>query len=103
MAENKYLKAMQQANEHVGKPTAPIVPTTPQPAEQLPPRPRARTARSVGRPPGKRSNPDWEQITIFVRKDTKRAAMRRLMDSDQERDLSEIVEQLLARWSAKIT
>ena len=92
MAENKYLKAMQQASEHVGKKPEPPSP----PAEQSHSKP---IARSVGRPPGKRSNPDWEQITLFVRKDTKRAVQRRMMENESERDLSEIVEQLLARWA----
>jgi len=99
MADNKYLKAMQQASEHVGKtPAAAVIVSEKvkhEPARQPEPESRER----VGRPRGKRSNPDWEQVTLFVRKDTKRAALRRLMDEDSPLDLSEVIEQLLAKWA----
>lgn len=89
MAENKYLKAMEQAKAHIKTPTeASGEAETPQPK-----------ATRTGRPPGKRSNPDWEQTTLFVRKETKRAAMRRLMDDGSGQDLSEVIEQLLAGWA----
>jgi hypothetical protein len=97
MAENKYLKAMQQANEHVERHQSELPVAAAAEASIEAPRPK--TSRSVGRPPGKRSNPDWEQITLFIRKDTKRAALRRLVDDDSNRDLSEVIEQLLAKWS----
>ena len=97
MADNKYLKAMQQANEHVERhqSEAPAAPVPQDKSES----PRPKTPRSVGRPPGKRSNPDWEQITLFIRKDTKRAALRRLVEDDSNQDLSEVIEQLLSKWS----
>jgi hypothetical protein len=99
MAENKYLRAMQQASEHVGKPQPEPSPALPSETDTLEP-PRVPTQpRSAGRPPGKRSNPDWEQVTLFLRKDTKRAAIRRLMDDQSGRDLSEVIEQLLSKWS----
>jgi len=97
MAENKYLRAMKQATEHVEKQAEPILP--PQvPVQAESPAPH-RAHRSVGRPPGKRSNPDWEQLTIFIRSETKRAALRRLMENQHGKDLSEVIEQLLSRWS----
>jgi hypothetical protein len=98
MAENKYLRAMKQATEHVEKQAEPILPPPPEPARAETPAPH-RAHRRVGRPPGKRSDPDWEQLTLFIRKDTKRAAMRRLMEDQRGKDLSEIIEQLLSRWS----
>jgi hypothetical protein len=88
MAENKYLKAMEQAKAHIKTPV--------ETSESEPPQPKA---TRIGRPPGKRSNPDWEQTTLFVRKETKRAAMRRLMDDGSGQDLSEVIEQLLAKWA----
>jgi hypothetical protein len=100
MADNKYLKAMRQASEHIEK-QAPE-PLAPLPLEAvLPPTPphSLKPARNVGRPPGKRSNPDWEQLTLFIRKDTKRAVLRRLMEEQSGQDLSEVVEQLLAKWA----
>ena len=82
MAENKYLKAMQQASEHVGKKGELELPPASVKSEPV----TAKAApRNVGRPPGKRSNPDWEQITLFVRKDTKRAGQR-LRRADRRAD-----------------
>lgn len=97
MADNKYLKAMQQASEHLGKPAAVIV--SEKVKHEAARRSEAERRERVGRPPGKRSNPEWEQVTLFVRKNTKRAAMRRLMDEDSPLDLSEVIEQLLAKWA----
>jgi hypothetical protein len=54
--------------------------------------------RSVGRPAGKRSNPDFEPTTIFLRKVTKKTANRALEDSGAEQDLSELIESLLQKW-----
>lgn len=51
-----------------------------------------------GRPAGKRSNPDFEPTTIFLRKATKKMANRTLEDSEIKQDLSELIEQLLQQW-----
>lgn len=51
-----------------------------------------------GRPAGKRSNPDFEPTTIFLRKATKKMANRTLEDSQVKQDLSELIEQLLQQW-----
>ena len=51
-----------------------------------------------GRPAGKRSNPDFEPTTIFLRKTTKRTANRTLEDSGVKQDLSELIESLLQQW-----
>jgi hypothetical protein len=51
-----------------------------------------------GRPLGKRSDPEFSPTTFFVRKDTKRKAARLLEDQDAGKDLSDLVEQLLAQW-----
>ena len=51
-----------------------------------------------GRPAGKRSNPDFEPTTIFLRKATKKMANRTLEDSEVKQDLSELIEQLLQQW-----
>lgn len=48
---------------------------------------------------GKRSNPDYSPTTFFVRKDTKRRATQLLLEEAHEGvDLSDLVEELLARW-----
>ena len=51
-----------------------------------------------GRPAGKRSNPDFEPTTIFLRKTTKKTANRSLEDSGVKQDLSELIEELLQQW-----
>lgn len=52
-----------------------------------------------GRPTGKRSDPEFKPTTLLLREKTKRTAMRLLEDNGRGQDLSELVEQLLARWS----
>jgi hypothetical protein len=54
-----------------------------------------------GRPPGKRSNPDFEQTTLLLRKETKKYANRALEDTGSKMDLSDLVEQLLTDWTAQ--
>jgi hypothetical protein len=51
-----------------------------------------------GRPAGKRSNPEFEPTTIFLRKTTKKTANRTLEDSGIKQDLSELIEELLQAW-----
>ncbi|MGC8536618.1 MAG: hypothetical protein ACP5QR_13985 [Rhizomicrobium sp.] len=56
------------------------------------------TLVSRGRPPGKRSNPEFEPTTIFLRKTTKKIANRTLEDRGDPQDLSELIEELLQGW-----
>jgi hypothetical protein len=57
--------------------------------------------RSRGRPPGKRSDPAYEPTTVLLRKDTKRAANRKLEDSGEKADLSVLIERLSEEWNAR--
>ena len=50
-----------------------------------------------GRPPGKRSHPDFEQITAYIRKDTHRAVKIELLKNGRK-EFSELVEELLHQW-----
>ena len=52
--------------------------------------------RKVGRPPGKKSNPDYTQVTVYLRTRTHLAAKKSLLD--EGREFSELVEDLVARW-----
>ena len=45
---------------------------------------------------GKRSNPDYEQVTAYIRRDTHRSVKRALLDKEQ--DFSDLVESLLVQW-----
>lgn len=73
---------------------------TPIPDEQAPEAPAASTSasRRPGRPPGKRSDPDYMQQSIYIRKATNRAVQIALLQHGDERDLSEVVEDLLTEW-----
>lgn len=51
-----------------------------------------------GRPKGKRSHPDYEQVTAYIRKDTHRAAKIALLEEGEEREFSELIQKLLEQW-----
>ena len=47
---------------------------------------------------GKRSDPEWANITILMRRSIKRDARRRLEDEGEGVDLSELIDRLLTDW-----
>lgn len=56
-------------------------------------------AKRRGRPAtGKRNDPEFDQTTAYVRKDTYRAVRIALIEEGEERDYSELVEELLSKW-----
>ena len=57
--------------------------------------------RGKGRPPGKRSDPDYQPTTVLLRKQTKKTAARQLEDAATGKDLSDLIEQLLTDWIEK--
>jgi hypothetical protein len=54
--------------------------------------------RGRGRPPGKRSDPDYEQVTSYVRRQTYADVKIELIREGKKREFSELVEELLAQW-----
>ena len=54
--------------------------------------------RTRGRPPGKRSNPDFEQVTAYIRKQTHQGVKIALLQEGNGQQFSELVESLLAKW-----
>jgi hypothetical protein len=54
--------------------------------------------RGKGRPPGKRSNPEYQATTLLLKEHTKRTATRLLEDKKLGKDLSDLTEQLLTEW-----
>jgi hypothetical protein len=56
-------------------------------------------AKKMGRPPGKRSDPDYTQVTAYMRKDTYQAAQKLLIDLD--RDFSDLPQDLVNDWVRK--
>lgn len=55
--------------------------------------------RRRGRPPGKRSDPDFEQVTIYIRRRSHLDAKKALLEKRQE--FSELVEKLISDWLGK--
>ena len=51
-----------------------------------------------GRPKGKRSNPDFEQVTAYIRSQTYRQTKIALLQQDELSDFSELIEELLTEW-----
>lgn len=56
------------------------------------------SSKRRGRPTGKRSDPDFEQTTAYIRKDTHRNVKIALLQEGEEREYSELVEELLSKW-----
>jgi hypothetical protein len=54
-------------------------------------------AKRIGRPPGKRSDPAYQPVTAWIRKQTYQAVRRRLFD-EARREFSVLVEELLVAW-----
>lgn len=78
-------------------------PPSPAPAKPHP-KPVDQSAAAVvkgskGRPAtGKKSNEDYCQTTISIRKDTRKRVKQALLNADASRDVSELVEELLTKW-----
>lgn len=70
----------------------------------IPPVPAPQTSRAAeprrrGRPTGKHSDPDYVQTTAYIRRSTRRDVKKVLLD--QEREYSELIEELLLGWLKK--
>lgn len=98
---NRFARMIEVAREHQAADAEPPE-TPPQERESaLPAKPRAASKGGRGRPAtGKRSDPDYESTTVFLRRETKTAAGRLLM-GDKRQDLSDVLEKLLAAWVRK--
>ena len=51
-----------------------------------------------GRPKGKRSHPNYEQVTAYIRKDTYQEIKIALLREGQKREFSELIQELLEDW-----
>ena len=82
---NDIFKAAKE-REHNEEPKTPVEP------------PIAKQPKRKGRPKGKRSNPDYEQVTAYIKKETYRQIRIALLEQDNTKDFSELVEQLLDEY-----
>jgi len=51
----------------------------------------------LSRPPGKRSDPEFQQVTAYIRKETHQAVKIELLKNGRQK-FSELVEGLLQQW-----
>lgn len=82
---SKFNHILQAAKER--ETTEEAITPTDQPPEKL--------AKKRGRPKGKRSDPDYEQVTAYIKKETYRQVRMALLQQPDSQDFSELVEQLL--------
>lgn len=54
--------------------------------------------KKPGRPPAKRSDPDFVQTSPYIRRETLRKVKMQLLLEGQGREYSELVEELLSKW-----
>jgi hypothetical protein len=59
------------------------------------PQPRGK----VGRPPGKKTNPAYRQVTVYLQENVHREARKLLLDD--HRQFSDLVNDLVAQWIQK--
>jgi len=62
-----------------------------------PPYVQATPKKHRGRPPGKRTNPEFVQITAYIRRETHRQVKLTLLEKGRQ-EFSELVEELLMQW-----
>jgi len=75
---------------------------------QSQPKPKATPAPTVadepvrrGRPQGKRSDPDYTQITAYITKATHKQVKLALLEQGDGQEISEVIEECLRDWIAK--
>jgi hypothetical protein len=51
-----------------------------------------------GRPKGKRSDPDYEQYSVYLRRETHRRVKIRLLEKYGDKEISELAQELLEDW-----
>ena len=54
------------------------------------------SGKKIGRPPGKRSDPEYQQVTVFIHRDTYKKIKMRLLEDEKE--VSELTNELYSAW-----
>lgn len=84
------IRAMRKLREQAAEPEQ----VTPAPTPALPAQEEPK--RRVGRPPGKRSNPEYQQVTVLLHGQTYLEVRKRLLD--ERKEVSTLINELLAEW-----
>jgi hypothetical protein len=76
------------------------IPPSPAPASVAVLEPPARTSakRSKRERVGKKSDPNYHLYGLYLRKATEKRTRRRLEDTQPDKDLSDLVQELLEQW-----
>lgn len=83
------LKAMREHRQASDTPTAVDGDPVPAAIETVAP-------RRVGRPAGKRSDPNYQQVTVLLQQQTYRETRKRLLD--EKKEVSTLINELLDAW-----
>lgn len=85
------LRAMRERREREAEtePSPETVPVEVSPVQEEP-------RRRVGRPPGKRSNPEYQQVTVLLHGQTYLEVRKRLLD--ERKEVSTLINELLDEW-----
>ena len=59
---------------------------------------RGGAMKAPGRPPGKRSDPEYKQYSVLLKRHTHRQVTTILRDQEDSPDVSELLQQLLEQW-----
>jgi hypothetical protein len=98
----KFAAALSGLKDAKAKPSPEATADTPQPTPQPAPEPTASPTeaapRGRGRPPGKRSDPQYEPTTILMRKYIKKSVRAYLEEQGNKQTLSDLVDVLLYAW-----
>lgn len=100
MAEKRKFSALAELHRQPPEAEAPKTSQAAVAADELEPAaaPQA-VEKGRGRPAtGKRSNPEWKLYSHFLKRKTQRAAVARLQAEDSDRDLSDVLQELLEKW-----
>src|SRR5215831_14709625 len=99
----KFKNALDVANERESSTLVDIL--APAPVELVAKESRAKEIlRSADRAPidrkrsGKRNDPDYEPITVFVRKATYKKVKMALLEDERNKQAGELIEELLSKW-----
>ena len=85
MAESKFAGIFQHS-----------LPEEPQAVERM--EKRVAALKAPGRPPGKRSDPEYKQYSVLLKRKTHRQVTAILRDREDGPDVSELLQQLLEQW-----
>lgn len=90
-------------NEAKGQEPLPEPEKLPQESQTKQPHPvtELESEQKRGRPKGKRSDPNYEQVTAYIRKETHTATKIALLEDSQngqKREFSELIQDLLEQW-----